>query len=112
MSQLRQRDPEFRSAGAEIIAISPDNITATKELAERLELSFTVLSDPELAVADAYRVRHDDEPKGRLIPRPSVFVISPEGIIEFAYVGQSPSDRPAENDLLAAVRGQTRADRP
>jgi peroxiredoxin Q/BCP len=106
---LRQRNPEFESEGADIVAVSPDSVAATRTLVERLELPFTVLSDPELGAVDAYQVRHDEEPRGRLIPRPSVFVINPQGTIEYVYVGENPSDRPAEDELLAVIREGRRA---
>ncbi|MDP2870953.1 MAG: redoxin domain-containing protein [Bacillota bacterium] len=109
MSQLRQRDPEFREYEAEIVAISPDDQQATKELVERLELPFTVLSDPHLEAAGAYHVRHIDEPSGRRIPRPATFVIGPDGLVLYAYVGENARDRPGEDDLLAVVRGIAQA---
>jgi peroxiredoxin len=104
LSQLRQRTPEFTELGATILAVSPDGPEQSQALAEAQELAFALLSDPELRVADLYGVRHEDEPRGRLIPRPATFVLDAAGKVQYAYVGENPSDRPDEAELLAVVR--------
>jgi peroxiredoxin len=67
-------------------------------------LPYPVLSDPDLAAIDAYDVRHDNEPTGRLIPRPGAFIIDRAGRIQFAYKGDSVPDRPSEDALLDFLR--------
>ena len=100
---MRQESPEFAKHGAEIVTVSPDDGSTTADLAARLKLPLVMLSDPDLAAADAYGVRHVNEPKGRLIPRPAEFVVDGDGTVRFAYVGQDPTDRPPIADVLAAV---------
>lgn len=85
-------------------AISPDDEKATADLTQRLALPFTVLSDPDLTATDAYGVRHDGAPEGRLIPRPAVFIIDKAGRIRFAYKGDSVPDRPDEDTIISVVR--------
>ena len=102
---MRHRYPEFQALGAALVLVSPDDQGATRDLVARLELPYPVLSDPDLAVTDAYGARHDHEPNGKLIPRPAAFVIDQAGRIRFAYKGDSVPDRPSEDTLLEVIRG-------
>jgi len=101
---LRHKHAEFQALGAALVTVSPDAQAATSGLVERLELPYLVLSDPDLAAVDAYDVRHDNEPAGRLIPRPGAFIIDRDGRIQFAYKGDSVPDRPSEDALLDFLR--------
>lgn len=104
MSQLRQRIAEFASVGAEVIAVSPDDQASTLGLVQRLNLPFVVLSDPELQAIDDFGARHLNEPHGKQIPRPAVFILDKDWRVRFAYVGDSVPDRPSEDVMLDALR--------
>ncbi len=93
----------FEDAGAVVLPISSEPLAKARESVERDTLPFAVLADESLAVIDRYGVRHDDEPDGRAIARPAVFVIDREGIVRFAHVGQAPRDRPNHDLVLLAL---------
>jgi peroxiredoxin len=80
-------------------AISVDERAESAELAERLLISFPLLSDPALKVALAYGVAME----GRDIAIPSIFIVTSDRRIRYKYVGESPADRPSTNKLLAEV---------
>ena len=51
---IRDRSGEYEEAGARVIGISPDEVAAIAEFAGKFELGFTLLADPDHAVAEAY----------------------------------------------------------
>ena len=57
---LQTRVDDIRAAGGEVLAISVDPPDKSAEIAEAYGLSYSVLSDPDLKVIDAYGVRHPD----------------------------------------------------
>lgn len=72
---MRQHYWEFRSLGVEFVALANEEPDNHAELRERLDLPFQLLSDPDSELARALDVFHDDEPSGRLIARPAMFLV-------------------------------------
>lgn len=87
-----------------IIGISPDEPERQKAFDVKHGLGFTLLSDPDHAVAQRYGVWGEKKLYGKAymgIIR-SAFLISPTGRIEGAWYKVSPSDTPKK--LLAALK--------
>lgn len=70
---------EFEQVNTEVIAICVDTIDENADVAERKELEFPILSDPELKAIDAFGLRHVDGGFGRDIARPAVFLFDEHG---------------------------------
>jgi thioredoxin-dependent peroxiredoxin len=51
---IRDRGAEYAEAGARVIGVSPDEPVALKKFAGKFDLDFTLLADPDHAVADSY----------------------------------------------------------
>jgi peroxiredoxin Q/BCP len=51
---IRDRDADYEAAGARVIGVSPDDPEALRKFAAKYDLGFTLLADPDHAVADAY----------------------------------------------------------
>jgi peroxiredoxin Q/BCP len=51
---VRDRSADYAAAGARVIGISPDEPDALRSFADNQGLEFTLLSDPDHAVAEAY----------------------------------------------------------
>ena len=51
---IRDRRAEYEAAGATVFGISPDEPAALKAFADKHDLPFTLLADPDHAVAEAY----------------------------------------------------------
>lgn len=66
---------EIRGLGVEFIAVANEEPENHREIRERLDLPFMLLSDPEAEVARAYGAFHENEPRGRSIARPGMFLI-------------------------------------
>jgi peroxiredoxin len=83
-----------------LAAISTDNTAKGLEMVELTGAEFAILSDEDAAVARDYGVYNllNDS-----LAAPSVFIITPGGHIEWRYVGENVSDRPAPDEILAQV---------
>ena len=87
-----------------IVGISPDEPKKQAQFDEKHGLGFTLLSDPEHTVAEAYGVWGEKSVYGRKymgIIR-SAFLIDEKGKIEAAWPKISPKDTP--KNLLAALK--------
>jgi peroxiredoxin Q/BCP len=51
---IRDRSDEYAAAGARVIGISPDEVDAIAKFAGKFDLEFTLLADPDHAVAEKY----------------------------------------------------------
>jgi peroxiredoxin Q/BCP len=51
---VRDRRAEYAEAGARVLGVSPDEVGAIEKFAGKYDLEFTLLADPDHAVADAY----------------------------------------------------------
>lgn len=96
---MANRSNDFETRGARLFAISVDAREDSVTLAGKLNIHFPLLEDVGLKTALAYGVAMDGED----IAVPSVFVVSRDGKIVFRHVGESLSDRPTPDDLLAVL---------
>lgn len=86
-----------------VVGISPDAPARLKAFDDKHGLGFTLLSDPEHAVADDYGVWGDKRMYGRTyrgVIR-SAFLVDEQGKVAEAWYKISPKDTPKK--LLAAV---------
>jgi peroxiredoxin len=114
--------PEIRSAGASLVAISPEAPDKSLSTAEKNHLDFDVLSDRGSKVARAYGVSYKipkiiaDQFKGRLdlakyngddtgeLPLGVTYVIDRERVIRYAFVDADYRKRAEPSDVIAALR--------
>lgn len=84
---FRDRADDFVGAGAVVLACSPDPVRKLARFAAKHELPFTLLSDPDHAVASAYGVWKEKTFMGRkyMGVERSTFVIGPDGVVLQAY---------------------------
>jgi peroxiredoxin Q/BCP len=77
---IRDRYADFEAAGAVVLGISPDKPKRLKRFAGTFSLPFTLLSDPDHAVAREYGTwgAHDSLIP-QLITERTTFVIGPDG---------------------------------
>lgn len=91
---FRDNFSTIEAAGATVIGVSPDTPEALAKWKKARNFQFTMLSDPEHEVAEAYGVWGQKSMFGRKfmgIIR-SHFVIGPDGRIEDVQVNVSPQD--------------------
>lgn len=93
-------------AGGEIVAVSPDPPAESEDLRKRLGLSFTIVSDADLAVTDLFGLRHvgGHGSTGQDIPFPTTFIVDAHGVVRAKFENETYRDRPSPKDVLAALK--------
>lgn len=83
---------------AEVVGVSKDSVRSHKKFAEKYDLGFTLLSDPEHKVIEAYGSWKPLKFMGReyMGTQRNTFVIDPEGNIVKEYVGVDPKSHAAQ----------------
>ncbi len=99
------QEAEFRSAGAELVAVSVDSVYSHKAWMESdlPEVKYPVLSDLKKEIARDYGVL--DEEKG--VALRGTFLIDPEGVCQYAVVSGLGLGRSTDETLRALQALQT-----
>jgi peroxiredoxin len=102
--ELQKNVAAIEARGARVVALSPESPEGSETLQRELQISFPVLSDPDLDVAAAYGVRQGESDEGRRkAPLASTFVTGEDGVVRFVYVGKRPNYHPPFRDILGAL---------
>ena len=94
-SELR---PQFEEKGAVILGVSRDSVASHKRFEEKQELTFTLLSDPELQAIQAYDVWKEKKNYGRVsmgVVR-TTYLIDENGMIVKAFDKVKAAENPAQ----------------
>lgn len=78
-----ERYPQFQEKGAVVLGVSRDTVASHKRFEEKQNLGFTILSDPERKVIEAYDVWKEKKNYGKVsmgVVR-TTYLIDEEGII-------------------------------
>ena len=128
LEALQQIHSEARALGAQIVVLTPELERYTRALHKKLNLSFDILTDLHLKVAEQFRLvftlpdylrdlyksfgstldRFNDEPEYRL-PIPARYVIDKQGIIRAADVDVDYTIRIEPSETLKQLRSLSRA---
>ncbi len=90
--------PQFREKGAVILGVSKDSVASHKKFEEKFGLPFTLLSDTEKTVIQAYDVWKEKKNYGKTtmgVVR-TTYLINEEGVIEKAFGNVKAADNPAQ----------------
>jgi peroxiredoxin len=93
---LQQNYSKIQATGTELIAISSDNINATKQTFQNKGLKYPVLSDKDRDAISAYNVV---DPNNTRIARPSTFIINKDGTVVWKSLGSTGTRIPTEKIL-------------
>lgn len=94
-SELR---PQFEERGAVILGVSRDSVASHKRFEEKQGLGFTLLSDPELSVIQAYDVWKEKKNYGKVsmgVIR-TTYLIDETGTIVKAFDKVKAAENPAQ----------------
>jgi len=100
MAQLRQRYNEYAQREAEIIVVGPETRKNFVRYWRRERFPFVGVPDPDHEVADLYGQEVNLLKLGRM---PTLIVIDREGRVRFQHHGDSMSDIPADQEVLALL---------
>lgn len=123
LEALNEINAEVTQLGAHIIALTPELERYTRALHRKLNLTFDILTDLHLKVAEQFRLvftlpdylrdlyksfgstldRFHDEPEYRL-PIPARYVIDKTGVIRAADVNADYTIRPEPSETLGVLR--------
>ena len=124
LEALQEISSEVSALGARIVAITPELERYTRNLRKKLNLTFDILTDRHLTVAEQFRLvfvlpdslialyksngvtldRFHDESEYRL-PMPARYVIDQAGVIRGADVNADYTIRPEAAETLQILRG-------
>ena len=91
-------NPQFEEKGTVVLGVSKDSVASHKRFEEKQNLSFTLLSDPELTAIQAYDVWKEKKTCGKVsigVVR-TTYLIDEEGIIVKAFDKVKAADNPAQ----------------
>jgi peroxiredoxin Q/BCP len=88
----------FAGLGVEVVGISNDSAESHRKFRQKYDLPFTLLTDPDLEVADRY------DSKGMLGMKRSVFLVDEEGVIRYLHIESLAVFRRRRDELLEAIR--------
>lgn len=123
LEALQEIYSDVRALGAQIIVITPELERYTRALHKKLNLSFDILTDLHLKVAEQFRLvftlpdylrdlyksfgstldRFNEEPEYRL-PMPARYVIDQQGIIRAVDVNADYTIRPEPSETVRRLR--------
>ena len=90
--------PQFREKGAVVLGVSRDSVASHKRFEEKYGLPFTLLSDPEQKVIQAYDVWKEKINYGKVtlgVVR-TTYLIDENGVIVRAFDKVKAADNPAQ----------------
>jgi peroxiredoxin len=123
LEALQEIDSEVRALGGRILAISPELERYTRAVHRKLKLSFDILTDPHLKIAEQFGIvfvlpdylrelyksfgstldRFHDESEYRL-PLPARYIIDSNGIIRSADVNVDYTIRPEPSETITQLK--------
>ena len=123
LRELQDNIEAIRGKGAQLIAISPENITAQQKTIEKTGAEFTLLYDKNYAIAKAFDLLftpteaqlltynkflganlkevHSDQ--SQQLPIPATFVINKEGVIIWRHFDSNYKERSSITAILESL---------
>ena len=102
---IRDRSGDYAAAGATVLGVSPDEPAALRKFADKHDLAFTLLGDPDHSVAEAYGVWAEKSMYGKkyMGVQRATFVVDGDGRIAKAFPKVSPKTH--DDVILEALHG-------
>ena len=100
---VRDRGHDYAAANAVVLGVSPDPVAALKKFANKHGLAFTLLADPDHAVAERYGVWAQKSMYGRTYwgNLRATFIIDGEGVVRHVIPKVTPKTH--DDEVLAAI---------
>ena len=100
---IRDAYGEFERAGAVVLGVSPDRVARHVKFKDKYDLPFTLLADPDHAVAEQYGVWGEKKYMGReyMGVFRTTFVIGPDGTVRKVMRDVKPATH--ADDVLEAL---------
>jgi peroxiredoxin len=103
--QLQKNLPEIQAAGGQLVGISYDTAEILQGFTKRSQIIFPLLSDPDSKTITAYDIVTRNAPDGfKGVSRHGTFIVDRKGVIRSKLFQVSYAERPALDNLLAALK--------
>jgi thioredoxin-dependent peroxiredoxin len=102
---IRDHSADYEAAGAVVLGVSPDPVSAIKKFHDKQSLNFTLLADEDHAVADLYGAWGEKSMYGKTFMgvMRSTFIIDPEGRVARVFPKVSPK---THDEIVLAALGE------
>ncbi len=97
LCEYRDGVEAFAGLGVRVVGISKDDAASHQKFRARHNLPFTLLSDPELKVAELY------DSKGIMGMKRSIFLVDENGIIRYLHIESLALFRRSKDELVEAI---------
>lgn len=82
-----------------MLTISADKPEKTEALSHAVHSPFSMLSDPGLGIIRAWGTRE----AGKHLSAPCMFLVGPQGRVQWRYLGKNMSDRPDLDQISRVI---------
>src|SRR5262245_31787061 len=106
MSELRGLgvvNDELKKRGGRMVAISSDNVSNSKKVADNLKLPFDMLSDSDLKTIRTYGLFFHEPHVNIDCALPAHFLIDKDGVIRWRYISPRSNDRPDPQAVISEI---------
>jgi len=106
--ELQQNLTAIQKEGLGVAAISYDSVGALKNFADRQQIAYPLLSDPDSKIIRAFDILNETPKPGTLtygIPYPGVYIVDVQGKVVSKYFEDDYKDRVSTADILARQFG-------
>lgn len=109
LKDVRALPAELAKRGYSLAAISYDAPEKLAEFTSRQSINYTLLSDKDSKMIDAFGLRDPAYPKGNFaygVPKATVLIIGANGVVKKKLTTEDYKIRPSNATILAAVDGR------
>ena len=99
LCEYRDGAEAFTGLGVRVVGISNDSADSHQKFKAKHHLPFTLLTDPDLLVAEQY------DSKGMLGMKRSVFLVDTKGVIRYLHIEKLALFRRSSEELVQAISG-------
>lgn len=106
MKDLNAITGQLEAKGYTLVALSYDSIDKLEKFHRSAKLGYTLVSDPQSTVIDAFGLRNLDVAKNKRmngIPHPAIYVIGANGVIQAKLAEEGYRKRPPAELVIEAV---------
>ncbi len=108
LKDLNNIAADLDAKGYPLVALSYDPVDTLKTFHDKNDLTYTLLSDPDSEIIDAFGIRNMEVAGNKRfdgIPHPAIFFINTDGVVEAKLYEDSYRDRPETEAILSTVDG-------
>jgi len=105
---INKRRADFESRGINLVSLSYDNVEVLTKFASKHEIGYTLVSDTDSKVIDAFGIRNEKHEKGSSgygIPHPGIMVFNRQCELIAKFAEEGYRKRPDLDAVLAAADG-------